>query len=142
MKTKTIFAGLLCAGFCLSAMTACTGNKGTSETAQTQGSEATAAEAKVKEKLMHKLTVRADKKITEMTATFLNTSNGTTEDIKMEKSSEDDKNIIYGCTCKYHLWYAFLGAVLLIHKVYHTRNNNSRRNSTDHSTENCCVKNR
>ena len=104
MKTKTIFAGLLCAGFCLSAMTACTGNKGTSEAAQTQGSEATAAEAKVKEKLMHKLTVRADKKITEMTATFLNTSNGTTEDIKMEKSSEDDKNIIYSCEADVNLY--------------------------------------
>ena len=63
MKTKKILAGILCAGFCLSSMTACTGNGGN---ADGQGSEATAAQAKTEQ--LHKLTVRAPKKITEITA--------------------------------------------------------------------------
>ena len=43
------------------------------------------------------LQIRAPKEIDAMTATFLNTANGKTEDIKMEKSSEDERSILYCC---------------------------------------------
>ena len=84
MKTKKIIAGLLCAGLCLSATTACS-TTGSSQA--TQDSAADTAKAKAEE--LHKLTIRAPKKITEMTATFLNTSNGKTADVKMEIINSD-----------------------------------------------------
>ena len=96
MKTKKILAGILCAGFCLSSMTACTGSVGSADGSQnTQDSEATAAQAKTEQ--LHKLTVRAPKKITEITATFTNTSNGKTEDIEMKIDSEEENAVILTC---------------------------------------------
>lgn len=99
MKTKKIIAGLLCAGLCLSATTAC------STTGSSQATQDSAADtAKTKAEELHKLTIRAPKKITEMTATFLNTSNGKTADVKMEISSTEENNNIFSCEADVNLY--------------------------------------
>ncbi len=83
MKIKRILSGLLCGVIFLSLLTACSDN-----------SKSTPDEKTV---LMHDFVVRAPKQTTELTATFLNTGNGKTEDIVMEKDSEDDSSIIFRC---------------------------------------------
>ena len=118
MKTKKILAGILCAGFCLSSMTACTGNGGN---ADGQGSEATAAQAKTEQ--LHKLTVRAPKKNSEITATFMNTSNGKTEDIEMEIDSEEENTVILTCEAdvnKYNMVHLSYGTTTSMDVAFNT----------------------
>ena len=86
MVIKRIPAVILCVLLCLSVMTAC---------ANTQGSTSETVKTDVEE--FYKLTVRAPKDCAEMTATFLNTVNGKTADIEMEKSEENDNSVIFCC---------------------------------------------
>ena len=118
MKTKKILAGILCAGFCLSSMTACTGNGGN---ADGQGSEATAAQAKTEQ--LHKLTVRAPKKNSEITATFMNTSNGKTEDTEMKIDSEEENTVILTCEAdvnKYNMVHLSYGTTTSMDVAFNT----------------------
>lgn len=95
MKMKSILAGFLCAALCLSTA-GCSGAGDSADS--TQDSPSSASEpVRVKEKLMHQLTIRASKEIEEMTATFLNTASGATEDIGMQMSDGDDNHVIFGC---------------------------------------------
>lgn len=102
MKAKNIIAGFLCAALCLS-MAACSTAGESPESAQ-QPQSSTAQTVKTKDKIMHKLTIRAPKELTEITATFLNTANGKTADIEMEKISEDDESIILSCEADVNLY--------------------------------------
>ena len=76
MKLKSVMAGLLCTAVCMS-MAACASTEKTAESAQ-ESKRSTADTAEVKGPVMHRLTIRAPKDMKEMTATFLNTSNGKT----------------------------------------------------------------
>ncbi len=98
MQIKRIAAGLFCAGLCLSATTACSGNGDASGSSQaTQDSAAVSAKTKAVQ--LHKLTVRAPKDISEMTAVFLNTSTGKTANVKMEQTggNNHEKNSVFSC---------------------------------------------
>ena len=100
MSVKQIIAGLLCGVLCLSTATACSNTK---ESAQATQDSATDPE-KPKEAKMHKLTIRAAAEITEMTATFLNTASGKTSDVKMEKSADGDRNVLFSCEADVNLY--------------------------------------
>ncbi len=100
MKKKSIVAGLLCGALCASMMTACAGNGKTAK--NSQSGKATPAEAAAVK--MHKLNIRAPKSITEITATFLNTANGSTADVKMNKSGEDGGCTIFSCEADVNLY--------------------------------------
>ena len=90
MKIKRILSGLLCGAILLSLLTACSDHaKNTPDS---------------KAELMHDFVVRAPKKTTELTATFLNTGNGKTADIVMEKDSEDDSSVIFRCEADVNLY--------------------------------------
>ncbi len=106
MKIKNLTAGLLSGILCVSAMAACSNNSKTPEGSESsKATQDSAAEtAKPKEPKLHKLTVRAPKEINDMTAVFLNTSNGKTADVKMEKSSEGDRNNIFSCEADVNLY--------------------------------------
>ncbi len=106
MKIKTITAGLLSGILCVSAMAACSNNSKTPEGSESsKATQDSAAEtAKPKEPKLHKLTVRAPKEITDMTAVFLNTASGKTSDVKMEKSSDGDRNNIFSCEADVNLY--------------------------------------
>lgn len=64
-------------------------------TADSASSETGSVNAEVKK--IHTLNIRAPKETGEITATFMNTSNEKTEDVKMKKSGGDDKTSIYCC---------------------------------------------
>ncbi len=98
MQIKRIAAGLLCAGLCLSATTACSGNGDASGSSQATQDSAVVS-AKTKAVQLHKLTVRAPKDISEMTAVFLNTSTGKTANVKMEQTggNNNEKNSVFSC---------------------------------------------
>ncbi|HCA05317.1 MAG TPA: hypothetical protein DEO32_05405 [Ruminococcaceae bacterium] len=99
---KKIISVLLCALIFISALTACADNKGTSESsAATRDS---AAESKPKEPKLHTLTIRTEKKIDEISAVFLNTSNGKTADVKMKKNGGDENNNIFSCEADVNLY--------------------------------------
>lgn len=100
MKKKSIIAGLLCGAFCVSVMTACANNGGNTESSQ--NSETKPAQTKVEQ--LHKLYIRAPKDLDGITATFMNTGNGNTADIEMEKSGEDDKNAVFCCEADVNLY--------------------------------------
>lgn len=106
MKIKKITAGLLSGALCLSFLAACSDNSKTTES--TESSKATpdsAAEtSKPKEEKLHTLTIRAPKDIGEITAVFLNTANGKTAEVKMKKSSESERNIIFTCEADVNLY--------------------------------------
>ncbi len=90
MIIKRILSGLLCGVILLSLLTACSDHaKSTPDS---------------KAELMHDFVVRAPKKTTELTATFLNTGNGNTVDIAMEKDSEDDSSVIFRCEADVNLY--------------------------------------
>ena len=95
MKLKSVMAGLLCTAVCMS-MAACASTEKTAESAQ-ESKRSTADTAEVKGPVMHRLTIRAPKDMKEMTATFLNTSNGKTADVEMKISGGDDKCSIFSC---------------------------------------------
>lgn len=114
MKLKRVFAGLLSATFCLSMMTACSGSTKTESVAegtQTSSNEKNAEDAKVQEskqdsqdssdkqdeKVMHKLYIRDADKHDGMTATFLNSVTGETQDITMEKGEETADYVMFSC---------------------------------------------
>lgn len=90
MKIKRILSGLLCGVILLSLLTAC------SDHAKSTPDE--------KAELMHDFVVRAPKKTTELTATFLNTGNGKTADVTMEKDSEDDSSTVFRCEADVNLY--------------------------------------
>ena len=96
MKMKKIPALLLCGAVLASAMTGCSGS-GESSKATADSAASETEPVKEKAEKIHKLTIRAPKETAEITATFMNTSNGKTEDVKMEKSSGDEKNTIFCC---------------------------------------------
>lgn len=93
---KRILSGLLCGIIFLSMMTACSNSVETAKS--TFDSKALATE------VLHKLYIRAPKKTTEMTATFLNTASGKTADIEMEAESEDDASITFCCETDTNLY--------------------------------------
>lgn len=93
---KKLLSGLLCALICLSLMTACADKGGSSDSAAASPDSASAP-AKTKEKIMHELTIMAPKDIKAITATFLNTSNGKTADVKMKKTGTDGDKVIFTC---------------------------------------------
>ena len=94
MKIKKILSGLLCGVFFLSILTACSNNN--SEPAKSTPDE--------KAELMHDFVVRAPKKTTELTATFVNTGSGKTTDVVMEKDSEDDSSTVFRCEADVNLY--------------------------------------
>ena len=98
MQIKRIAAGLFCAGLCLSATTACSGNGSASGSSQATQDSAVVS-AKTKAVQLHKLTIRAPKDISEMTAVFLNTSTGKTANVKMEQTggNNNEKNSVFSC---------------------------------------------
>ncbi len=98
MQIKRIAAGLFCAGLCLSATTACSGNRDASGSSQATQDSAVVS-AKTKAVQLHKLTIRAPKNISEMTAVFLNTSTGKTANVKMEQTggNNNEKNSVFSC---------------------------------------------
>ena len=79
---KKILSGILCAVLCVSILTACS-----------DPANSTADSKKAVGELLRPLTVRAPKKYSEMTATFLNTESGETWQTAMTISEEDDCNI-------------------------------------------------
>ena len=102
MKTKRIAAGVLCAVLSLSMTTACSGTGGASE--NTQNTTAAAETAKPKEAELHTLFIRAPKKFSEITATFLNTASKETTDIEMKKESETDSAVTFSCEADVNLY--------------------------------------
>ena len=96
MKMKRIPALLLCGAVCVSAVTGCSGNKGESQ-ATPDSAVSKSEPVKTKVEKIHKLTIRATKDISEITATFINTANGKTEDVKMKKGTEDEKAVVFSC---------------------------------------------
>ena len=103
MKFKRFTAGLLCACFCVSMMTACSDNGSSSQSSQSSQSSSTKP-AKPKGKDMRKLYIRAPKNVKELTATFINTGNDKTADVKMEKHAETDNSITYICEADANLY--------------------------------------
>lgn len=95
MKRKRIISALLCGSLCLGALTACANNGGVSE--NSSASPDSAVTEKTKEQKLHTLTVRAPKELSEITATFLNTSNGKTANVKMKKNGADGESVIFTC---------------------------------------------
>ena len=96
MKMKRIPALLLCGAVCVSAVTGCSGNKGESQ-ATPDSAVSKSEPVKTEVEKIHKLTIRATKDISEITATFMNTANGKTEDVKMKKGTEDEKAVVFSC---------------------------------------------
>ena len=92
---KKIIAGILCGAMCASMMTACAGKQSTPEASQS---------SEVKAEKMHKLYIRAPKDITEMTATFINSTGGKSADVKMESAGGDDNSVIYCCEADVNLY--------------------------------------
>lgn len=125
MRVKVIFAGILSAAVCFSMMTACGSSNNpaptpstasaqstdntsstdspsstpTEESTQTSDTNENSQETPDKPDSvhLHKLYIRDTAKNAAMTATFLNTGNGQTEDVPMEKSSEGDGYITFSC---------------------------------------------
>ena len=89
MKSKGMMAVLLSTIVCLLTMTAC-GLNGESNQTETKD-QAAPVEA------IHKLYVKSPKDVNNLTATFINTASGKTEDVKMEKSGEDKDSNIFCC---------------------------------------------
>ena len=97
MKTKNILAGVLSTALCMSFLTAC-GENGQNGGTSTQASNTSITEQSTADgKKTHTLYIRDEAKNAEMTATFWNSSNDKTEDVKMEKAEETDKYILYSC---------------------------------------------
>ena len=96
MKMKRIPALLLCGAVCVSAVTGCSGNKGESQ-ATPDSAVSKSEPVKTEVEKIHKLTIRATKDISDITATFINTANGKTEDVKMKKGTEDEKAVVFSC---------------------------------------------
>ena len=94
MKMKRILSALLCCVVFLSILTACSNNN--SEPAKSTPDE--------KAELMHYFVVRAPKKTTELTATFVNTVSGKTTDVVMEKDSEDNSCTVFRCEADVNLY--------------------------------------
>lgn len=92
MKMKRIPSLLLCGAVLASALTGCSGS---GESSKTTADSAETVKTPVKK--IHTLNIRAPKDISEITATFMNTSNGKTEDVKMKKSGGDEKNTVFCC---------------------------------------------
>ena len=92
MKMKKFPALLLCGAVLASALTGCSGS---GESSKTTADSAETVKTPVKK--IHTLNIRAPKDISEITATFMNTSNGKTEDVKMKKSGGDEKNTVFCC---------------------------------------------
>lgn len=94
MKIKRILSALLCGIVFLSILTACSDNN--SEPAKSTLDE--------KAELMHSFVVRAPKKTTELTATFVNTGSGKTTDVVMKKESEDNSCTVFRCEADVNLY--------------------------------------
>ncbi len=103
MKAKRIISGLLCGLLGISMMTACSNNGGSSENSKA-AQDSAAEPSKPKEAKLCKLTVRAPKDLSEMTATFMNTASGKTADVKMEKSGEGERNSVFTCEADVNLY--------------------------------------
>ena len=107
MKHKNTAASILSLALCLSMMTACgsTENGGSSSGTNSQGSqESQTEESKTEESgtepvasNMHTLLIRDSLKNDSMTATFINSVSGASEDIVMTKTGETDDSYIYTC---------------------------------------------
>lgn len=96
MIAKRIMAGLLCAIFCVSIMTACSISTATSDVSKKSQSSQAGAK-KEKGEAMHKLYIRAPKKFDDISAEFQNTATAKTKNVKMKISSEKDNVATYCC---------------------------------------------
>ena len=81
---KKFPAILLCGAVFVSALTGCSGS-GESSKATADSAASETEPVKEKAEKIHKLTIRAPKETAEITATFMNTSNGKTEDVYMRE---------------------------------------------------------
>lgn len=116
MKTKSILAGLLTSAVCLTMLTACSGGTagnnssqesktGSSQSEQSKTGESKTDESKTSEDSKpsdtktdtYTLYIRDAGKQPEITATFLNTQSGASEDVKMTRKEEADDHYIYTC---------------------------------------------
>ena len=99
MKKKRVFAGVLSKALCMYLLTECVNaDNGTRKTSESISTSNSATEQSTTgEKKTYTLYIRDDAKSAEMTATFWNSSNDKTEDVKMEKAEETDKYILYSC---------------------------------------------
>lgn len=110
MKMKRIPA-LLCGAALVLTAAGCSGSAGGSK-ATPDPSVSKSEPVKVDVEKMHKLNIRSSKELGKITATFTNTSNGKTKDVKMKKSGSDDNDIVYCCEAdvnKYNMVHVTFG---------------------------------
>ena len=131
MKLKAVFAGILTGAVCISMMTACAKNENTdggsredsgvstalsevqgSDDVQSSTSEVQSStpeeskDNKPSDGKTHTLTIRDSGKNEKLTAGFINTMSGASEDISMTKTDETADYYIYSCegdTTKYNM---------------------------------------
>ena len=99
MKIGRFITGILAAALCLSFTAGC-GN-GTSKAKEESKNSTNAEETGNEEKEsngMHTVFIRDDGKNSKMTATFLNTANGKTEDVEMTRSEESEDHVTFTCS--------------------------------------------
>lgn len=121
MKTKRIFAGILSTAVCVSMLAACGGSGTNDQNSQTKQNEQSSQTEQVSQDSqteqnsekpndesstpdekpaapkMHTLYIRDAGKSAELTATFINSVSGKSEDISMTKVNEGDDYITYSC---------------------------------------------
>ncbi len=110
MKMKRIPA-LLCGAALVLTAAGCSGSAGGSK-ATPDPSVSKSEPVKADVEKMHKLNIRSSKELGKITATFTNTSNGKTKDVKMKKSGSDDNDIVYCCEAdvnKYNMVHVTFG---------------------------------
>lgn len=93
MKVRKIISGLLSCVLFFSMLTAC----GSGEKQNEQGVESSQVQSFKEEPGKHILYIYDAGKSPEMTATFYNSMTGKSEDVAMQKVSEDDDHITYAC---------------------------------------------
>lgn len=100
MKNKKNLAFFLSLALCIPLMTACGNENNDEKTSPSAADNSTLQESKTEvpeESNMHTLLIRDSMKNDSMTATFLNSVSGATEDVVMTKSGETDDSFIYTC---------------------------------------------
>ena len=128
MKTKQIIASVLTSTLCIATLSACAGketNTPSESTAPQQSEESKQKEEssqapqqsensaeETKDSALHTLLIRDGEKHAQITATFLNTSSGSTKKIVMTKTEEDDDHTTFTCendTSLYNMVYLSYG---------------------------------
>ncbi len=133
MKSKTIFAGVLTAAISMSLMTGCAqgGQNGGEHSSKAESKTVSAASAEQStpaeqsskpeessagqktDGKLYTLTIRDSSKSSKMTAQFINTMSGASQEIPMTKTDEASGDFIYTCeadTSKYNMVHLDYGA--------------------------------